>query len=677
VFLACLVVSALAVIVPHGARAGAVSFRTPVIFDTDFYLGPDAVGGEAALLALNLRGEAQLIAMGVSTRFDRPAVAADSWKCMAAIAQFYGYPNIPIGSDMPDNGPPPTHNNFISPCAALASPHTPQPLSATEVYRKALAAQPDGSVVFVCTGYQENLRNLLNSAPDSFSQLNGAQLVAQKVQTLVIMGGGYPTWPGENNLEGNAGAARFVAANWPTKIVYSGYEVGTNVITGHTVSSVHPTNSPVRAALVAFGGNNKSITSFDLTAVYHAIRPTDPSLTEVGPGTNAISTVGANTFTLGAGNAYYLSLTNTTGLESSIETLWDTLPGTAAQTIKFTSTPPAPSVLGGSYSPSAVGGVSGNPVTLSIDPNSTSGCTMDGSGNVSFSAPLGTCIVDAQEPGSTTYAPALAQQTIHVMSAQTVSFTSTAPTSVSVGGTAYTPTATATSGLPATFALDASSTGCTLASGAVSFAGVGTCVIDATQGGSSTYLPAPVQQQSIAIGKGASAITIKSVPPSGPTAGGSYTPSATSNSGDAVGIALHAQSAACALVHGVVEFRTIGTCVIDFVDAGNSNYEPATTQSQTLTIAKGHLQLVAQVSPTAAKSGARITLTARTSVPFARGTVTFRVHSTTLCTVAVRGGVARCNAATHLRKGTYAVIATYSGSSSFYAATGRTRVTFT
>jgi hypothetical protein len=185
-----------------------------------------------------------------------------------------------------------------------------------------------------------------------------------------------------------------------------------------------------------------------------------------------------------------------------------------------------------------------------------------------------------------------------------------------------------------------------------------------------------MQQQSIAVGKGASVITITSAAPKSPKAGGSYTPAATSSSGDAVRLALGAHSAGCRLAHGVVEFRTIGTCVVDFIDAGNANYERAYTQHQTLTIAKGRLQVDVGVSPTAAKSGATITLTAQVSVPFATGTITFTAHSTTLCTATFKRGVARCNAATHLPKGAYAVIATYSGSSSFYAATGRTTVRF-
>ena len=38
-----------------------------------------------------------------------------------------------------------------------------------------------------------------------------------------------------------------------------------------------------------------------------------------------------------------------------------------AQAISFTSTPPSPAVVGGTYTPAATGGGSGNPVTFSID----------------------------------------------------------------------------------------------------------------------------------------------------------------------------------------------------------------------------------------------------------------------------------------------------------------------
>jgi purine nucleosidase len=307
--------------------APATNDPAPMIVDTDIFSDADDVGALATAFGLQIRGEANVIAIGVNTRLSRPAVATNSWKCAAAVAQFYNSGGVPIGTDMPNNGTERNTVDFVKPCARLASSSTPTPDTAVSVFRRALAGQADGSVVMVGTGYTENLSDLLNSPPDAISPLSGHDLIAQKVETLVQMGGGYPSRNGETNLSGNPPAAQDVSANWPTKIVWSGVEVGDEVRTGNTISSIHPTSSPVRVAYEAFVGPNNWIYSYDLAAVYHAIRPADSLLTEVGPGTNSISGTGANTFTTGAGNQYYLTLTNATSLDAAIEALLDTLPG--------------------------------------------------------------------------------------------------------------------------------------------------------------------------------------------------------------------------------------------------------------------------------------------------------------------------------------------------------------
>ncbi len=82
---------------------------------------------------------------------------------------------------------------------------------------------------------------------------------------------------------------------------------------------------------------------------------------------------------------------------------------------------------------------------------------------------------------------------------QTITFTSTAP-SATVGGPVYTPAATATSGLPVSFAIDpASSAICTLTGGQVSFQAAGSCTINANQAGNSNFNAAPPEQQSFSV----------------------------------------------------------------------------------------------------------------------------------------------------------------------------------
>jgi len=236
----------------------------PVIIDTDIYSNSDDVGALANAFALDLKGTVNVLAIGVNTRTSRPAVATSSWKCAAAIAQFYGFGDVPIGSDMPDNGATVNSPDLVGPCAALASPSTPAPQPVVGVYRRALASAPNGSVDIVGIGYEENLAALLASPPDAISPLDGRDLVAQKVNALYLTAGGYPSRTTENNLAGNPVAAQYVAANWPTKVIYSGYEVGYGVFTGHTLSTVQPATSPVRAAYEAEVGiskNNRSWTS--------------------------------------------------------------------------------------------------------------------------------------------------------------------------------------------------------------------------------------------------------------------------------------------------------------------------------------------------------------------------------------------------------------------------------
>ena len=307
------------------ARAAAAP--VPLIIDTDIFSDADDVGALASAYALQLRGEAKVIGVAVNAPLSRGAVATDSWRCVAAINAFYGSASVPIGTMMPNDRSTAGDADFATPCASLAPASTPAPVDGVTLYRRALAAQPDGSVVVVSYGFLGNLSALLDSGPDAISPLSGPDLIAAKVKRLVVMGGAYPTGTDETNVSGDPPASQNVSAHWPTEIVWSGFEVGDAVHTGDTISSVHPADSPVRVAYEAFVGPSTAIASYDLTAVYHAVRPDDPAMHEVGPGINTISDTGANSFSAGPGNQFYLALDSATSLDHSLETLLDTLPG--------------------------------------------------------------------------------------------------------------------------------------------------------------------------------------------------------------------------------------------------------------------------------------------------------------------------------------------------------------
>jgi len=276
---------------------------------------------------------------------------------------------------------------------------------------------------------------------------------------------------------------------------------------------------------------------------------------------------------------------------------------TMGQSIAFTSSVPSSPTVGGTYTVSATGGASGNPVTFTIDATSTAGaCSITGS-TVSLLG-VGNCIVDANQAGDTNYAAAPeVQQHFSVLAhAQSIAFTSSVPSSPTVGGI-YTVSATGgASGNPVTFTIDATSAAgaCTITDSTVSLLGVGLCVIDANQTGNTDYTAATQSQQGFSIeaagGSGAppppgsQSITFTSSVPSSPTVGGTYVVSATGGaSGNPVTFTIDATSAAgaCTITGSTVSLLGVGLCVIDANQTGNTDYTAATQSEQSFSILLG------------------------------------------------------------------------------------------
>ena len=196
-----------------------------------------------------------------------------------------------------------------------------------------------------------------------------------------------------------------------------------------------------------------------------------------------------------------------------------TLDATTQLTIKLTNTSSAPITNIGFFEiyPAGIYGTSWNPVVS----NNCRGFIhpvpyFEGIQFAQGSVPAnGSCLITLSEVGvqvgkwvldigqissneaypTTANTALLTVDPVKVLSPQSITFQSLGPNNPVVHGATYQPVATASSGLPVTLSIDTSSASvCAMNSGIVSFIGPGTCTIDATQAGSTTYSPTSAQQ---------------------------------------------------------------------------------------------------------------------------------------------------------------------------------------
>lgn len=218
-----------------GALAVFLVQAEPVklVFDTDMGNDTDDVMALCMIHALQSRGMVDLLAVTVTK--DHPQAAA----FVDAVNTFYGRPDVPIGVVRNGATPEPGKFNLLADAknedGSLRYPHDlasgADAPEAVGLLRKLLAAQPDNSVVLVQTGFFTNFQRLLASQPDAASPLGGRELIAKKVKVLSIMAGAFQTvdWNTrhlEYNVVKDIPAAQSLAKNWPTPVVWSGYEIG-------------------------------------------------------------------------------------------------------------------------------------------------------------------------------------------------------------------------------------------------------------------------------------------------------------------------------------------------------------------------------------------------------------------------------------------------------------------
>jgi inosine-uridine nucleoside N-ribohydrolase len=285
----------LALVLGTAALSSSAEDAAPVkmIFDTDMGNDIDDAMALAMIHQLARRGAVELLA--VTSTKDHPKSVA----YIDALNTWYGFPDIPLGAVR--DGAAKEEGKYIGQVdrrGSDGSPLFPHDMDGTKapeavmLIRKTLAAQPDGSVMLVQVGFFTNFARLLDSKGDEHSPLDGPALVKSKVRELVIMAGafqtiGFDTKHVEYNVKLDIPSAKRIAGEWPTPVVWSGYEIGIaaaypwraivedfNYVEPHLIKDSYISYVPRQP---------HDRPTWDLTAALYAIRP-HHGYFEVSPG---------------------------------------------------------------------------------------------------------------------------------------------------------------------------------------------------------------------------------------------------------------------------------------------------------------------------------------------------------------------------------------------------------
>lgn len=311
-----------------GVAGGHAGEAPPnIIFDTDMGGDCDDVGALFLLHGAVERGEVKLLAtMGCTSS---PAIAP----AIDAINTWFGRPEIPVGT-LKDPG---FHADPGYPAELIK--HYPRRFAtsaeypdAVVLYRQILAKEPDGSVIVVAVGMLRNIANLLKSAPDAASPLDGRALVMKKVKRLDIMGGKYPPFASKNDQDGeynfkeDAASTALVCNTWPTPILFNGEGGSTN--SGRRVTYEMPEHNPLSMAYrcypnVGYAGDRLS---WDPISCLVTVRGAEPWYKVVSGGVNvADAKTGINRWqdNTGAdrGHSYLVAKGNRSETETALEDL--------------------------------------------------------------------------------------------------------------------------------------------------------------------------------------------------------------------------------------------------------------------------------------------------------------------------------------------------------------------
>jgi inosine-uridine nucleoside N-ribohydrolase len=280
-----------------------------LILDTDIGNDIDDAFALALIHALQNRGEVQLLAVTITkdNKYAAPFVDLEN--------TFYGRPEIPIGvvhdgktRDTTEMLREPVERRKANGQYAFPRRVGPkaEPKEAVVLLREVLSAQPDASVTIAQIGFSTNLAHLLKSE-------GGRQLVQRKVRLLVIMAGWFGDGAApEYNVKTDGKAAKELFAEWPTPMIFSGFELGRQVMIPYAEVQKdfnYAANHPVAESFKVFAKPGEDRANYDSTAVLQAVRPDRDYFELSPPGRVTLASKDVTVFTPDPqGNARYMIL---------------------------------------------------------------------------------------------------------------------------------------------------------------------------------------------------------------------------------------------------------------------------------------------------------------------------------------------------------------------------------
>ena len=265
-----------------------------IVYDTDIGNDVDDALALGMIHGLQSRGHCELLAVTITK--DNPKAAAFT----DAINTFYGKPDLPIAVVKKGRTPKlGKFNGLADKKNGDGSQRYPHDLrsgddapEATGFLRNLLAKRPDNSVVLVQVGFFTNFRRLLESKPDDISSLNGKDLIAKKVKLLSVMAGSFQTIHDNNryleyNVWNDIPSARVIAKDWPTPIIWSGFEIGITAVYPHQSIERdydYVPHHPLKDAYYLYNPPPHDRPTWDLTSVIASVWPDRDYFTYSVPG---------------------------------------------------------------------------------------------------------------------------------------------------------------------------------------------------------------------------------------------------------------------------------------------------------------------------------------------------------------------------------------------------------